>query len=404
MVVAVIGGGAAGVMAAYSAASFGADVILFEKNEKLGKKMYISGKGRCNVTNNSAIEQHISNVVTNPKFLFAAYNAFSPTDLMQLIESEKIPLKTERGDRVFPISDKSSDIIFAFEKLLKKNNVKVYFNSEVEKVEKVDNQFLIFIGTKSVSVDKVIIATGGFTYQATGSTGDGYKFAKSFGLNVTPLYPALVGLKLKDPLDTPGLALKNVTASITVSGKTYEEFGEMLFTHTGVSGPIILTLSSYVNKSNINGAKLMIDLKPALNIETLDNRLVREISSQPNKQLKSIMPNILPSSLIVPVLVSAGLTGREICNSITKTQRLSLLSVLKNLTFTIDRFEDFNGAIITSGGVEVKELDPKTMMSKNVSGLYFAGEVIDVDALTGGYNLQIAFSTGYLAGKSAAMI
>ena len=403
MQIAVIGGGASGMMAAYAAAENGANVVLFERNEKLGKKLFISGKGRCNLTNDSDISTHMSNVVSHSKFLFSSYKALPPSALMQMIEREGVALKTERGNRVFPASDKSSDILRALEKMLAKVSVDILLNERVFSVEKQGAGFLVNSESGRRVFDKVVLATGGYTYQATGSTGDGYRFAQKFGHAVTELRPALVGLKGAVPVETAGLSLKNVTLSVRRGGKVLaEEFGEMLFTHRGISGPIVLTLSSKINRISMDELSFSLDLKPAITVETLNDRLMREFSAAPNKSLKNVMPELMPRSLISFVLQSAALSPETPCNSVTKQERRRLAEHIKDLPLHITGFEEFNGAIVTSGGVDVKEVDPKDMQSKSVSGLYFAGELLDVDALTGGFNLQIAFSTGYLAGSSAA--
>ena len=403
MLIAVVGGGASGMMAAFAAAKNGARVTLFDKNEKLGKKLFISGKGRCNLTNDSEISEHMNNVVTNPRFLFSSYGALSPFDLMKLVSSYGTPLKTERGGRVFPVSDKSSDVINAFKRMLSDAKVEIKLNEGVSKIEKTNDRFHIKTEKGEYDFDKVILCTGGATYRATGSTGDGYRFAGAFGHTVTPLFPALVGIRSEIPGDLAGLSLKNVELSAYKKGqKIYCEFGEMLFTHTGISGPLVLTLSSKINKFDLKEINLSIDLKPALTEETLSARLVREFSAAPNKSVKNVFASLMPRSLIPFVLDQSGVSENKACNEITKKERADLVSVIKKLPIIPNDFEEFNGAIVTSGGVKTSEVDPKDMQSKLVNGLYFAGELLDVDALTGGFNLQIAFSTGYLAGTAAA--
>jgi len=403
MRVAIIGGGPAGMAAAFAAATNGATVTLFESNEKLGKKLFISGKGRCNLTNDSPIENHLSNVLANPRFLYSAYHAFSPKDLMDLVESAGVPLKTERGNRVFPVSDKSSDVISAWTSLLKREKVEVRLRDKVFAVNTLGKGFLLRSESGEHSFDAVVISTGGITYQATGSTGDGYDFARAFGHTVTDLAPSLVGIRADLPRDLAGLSLKNVELSCLQNGKIlYREFGEMLFTHSGVSGPIVLTLSAHINRCDLSTLSLSLDLKPALDAETLDARLVREFTASPNKSLQNVMPALMPRSLIGLVLSQAKIAGNRPCQSITKLERRALVSTIKSILLSPLGFEEFNGAIVTAGGVAVSEIDPKSMMSRRVRGLFFAGEVLDLDALTGGYNLQIAFSTGYLAGLHAA--
>ena len=403
MRVAVIGGGPSGMAAAYAAAITGATVTLFESNEKLGKKLFISGKGRCNLTNDSPIENHLVNVVSNPRFLYSAYHALSPRDLMELIESAGVPLKTERGGRVFPVSDKSSDVISALATLLRRANVEILLRNKVFGVEKAEKGFRLRSESGERTFNAVVICTGGITYKATGSTGDGYKFAETFGHIVTDLVPSLVGIRADLPRDLSGLSLKNVELSCMYNGKIlFREFGEMLFTHGGISGPIVLTLSARINRIDLSSLSFSLDLKPALDAETLDARLVREFNASPNKSLQNVMPSLMPKSLISFVLSQAKIAGTRPCQSITKIERRSLVSAIKGIVFYPLGFEEFNTAIVTSGGVSVAEIDPKTMMSRRVRGLFFAGEVLDLDALTGGYNLQIAFSTGYLAGLHAA--
>ncbi len=403
MRIAVVGGGASGMMAAYAAAKNGAEVVLFERNEKLGKKLFISGKGRCNLTNDSSSDVHMSNVLTNPRFLYSAYEALSPDSLKKLVISAGTPLKTERGARVFPVSDKSSDVIRAFKNMLSEENVSVRLSERVLSIVKPRGSFSIQTEKQTYSFDKVIVCTGGFTYQATGSTGDGYSFASSFGHTVTPLYPSLVGLKADVPTELAGLSLKNVTLTASEGKKIiFSEFGEMLFTHSGVSGPLVLSLSGYINKKEINAISVCIDLKPALSLDEVNARLIREFSAAPNKTVRNVSTNLMPKSLVSFVLSKANISLEAPCHSVTREQRSAFASVLKKLPIALLGFEDFNGAIVTSGGVKTSEINPKDMQSKLVSGLYFAGELLDVDALTGGFNLQIAFSTGYLAGASAA--
>ena len=405
MRIAVVGGGAAGMAAAYAAATNGAEVTLFERNEKLGKKLFISGKGRCNLTNDSEIEGHVSNVVRNPRFLYSAYHALSPYDLIDLIQSQGIPLKTERGGRVFPVSDKSSDILRAWKELLASAGVDERFEERVLSVEKTEGAFVLKTSSDTYRFDKVILCTGGMTYQATGSTGDGYRLAKKLGHSVTDLLPSLVGIKANIPESLPGLSLKNVEITVSKKGKVlFSEFGEMLFTHTGVSGPIVLRASSRLNREDLKDIAISLDLKPALSFETLDARLLRDFGGDINKTIKKVLPELMPKSLIGLVLLQAGIAPNTPCHSVTKEQRHKLCSVVKGIKILPTGFEDFNGAIVTSGGVNVAEVNAKDMQSKLVPGLYFAGELLDVDALTGGYNLQIAFSTGYLAGKSAARV
>ncbi|WP_031515966.1 NAD(P)/FAD-dependent oxidoreductase [Desulfofalx alkaliphila] len=406
---AVIGGGPAGMMAAATAASNGLRVILLEKNEKLGKKLYITGKGRCNVTNYGDLEDFLNNVVSNRKFLYSAFNAFTNHQLLDLLHSFGVKTKVERGNRVFPASDKSSDIIKGFEKHLRKLGVDIRYHCPVKKILCTNSTVtgVLLQDNTKIYCPKVLIATGGLSYQNTGSTGDGYVMAGRLGHTLVEPKPALVPLVTKDqwPKEVQGLTLKNVNVKLLANKKVVQEqFGEMLFTHFGVSGPAILSLSSFLK--NINKAKevkLSIDLKPALSPEQLDRRLLRDFEKYQKKQLKNALDDLLPKKLIPVVIRLAALNGDKPVDQVTKKERLSLAEILKGLILTVTGTRPINEAIVTSGGVKTGEINPSTLESKLVSGLYFAGEVIDVDALTGGYNLQIAFSTGYLAGLSAAL-
>lgn len=399
MRIVVVGGGASGLMCASLLSKDGHEVILIEKNEKLGKKLFITGKGRCNLTNDCSIQDFLANVVVNPKFIMSAINKFNSQDTMNFFEENSLKLKVERGNRVFPLSDKSSDVIKCFEKILKANNVEIMLNTKVKDIIIKDNTAVgvMTFDDKIISGDKVVIATGGMSYSSTGSTGDGYKWAKKLGHNIVELRPALVPILLQNTYGLQGLSLKNVSANILRDDKVlYTQFGEMLFTHNGVSGPIILSLSSLINKHYNNGkfdAKylLTIDLKPALSYEILENRLIREFSEKSNCEIKNILPSLMPKALVQIVLSFAKIKPTQVANSITKTQREKLAHVIKNLPFDIKGLENINAGIITSGGVDCKQINPKDMMSKIVNNLYFIGEVLDIDALTGGFNLQIAF-------------
>ncbi len=404
MKIAVIGGGPAGMMSAIVAAENGADVTLFDRNEKTGKKMYITGKGRCNLTNDCSVRDFVANVVTNPKFILGALNKFTPQDTMDFCQSNGLQLKVERGNRVFPASDKSSDVIKLFTQKLLRNGVKLCLNEQILSVEYRENTFLLTTITDILSFDRVIIATGGKSYSATGSYGDGYKFAKSLGHDVLPLRPALCRILCDDCKILEGLTLKNVQASLVdANGKTLaSEFGEMLFTDNGVSGPAILSLSSRINKLNLNGTKIAIDLKPALDYEKLDSRILRDFSERMNKDFVNALEQLLPERLRMFVAQKSGIPFYKKVNQITVQERLHLVETLKCLTFSNVKLDDIEFGIVTSGGVDVKEVSPSTMESKIVSGLYFAGEVLDVDALTGGFNIQIAISTGFVAGTNAS--
>lgn len=404
----IIGGGAAGMMAALAASGNGNKVCLYEKNEKAGKKIYITGKGRCNVTNASDIDQVFKSIVTNPKFMYSAFYTMTNDMIMDMFSSELgIALKVERGNRVFPESDKSSDIIAGLLKAMKKRNVEIHLNTEVKELI-TENDIIRGVrlddGTTD-NGDSVIVATGGFSYQSTGSTGDGYRWAKETGHKVTDIFPALVPLEVKEEYakELQGLSLKNVKVSFIKNNKVlYSDFGEMLFTHFGISGPVILSGSSYVVKSIKKGEKIhiSIDLKPALSMETLDARVLREFGEFANKDFRNSLGNILPKSLIPVIIRLSGINQFKKVNEVTKEERKRFVELIKDFPLTVKDTRGFNEAIITQGGVCVKDINPATMESKHIKGLFFAGEVIDVDALTGGYNLQIAWSTGWLAGKS----
>lgn len=402
MKVLVIGGGAAGLMAAVTAAKNGADVTLVEKNEKFGKKIYITGKGRCNVTNNCEIDEFLDNVISNKKFLLSSLHSFSPADTINFFESNGLHLKTERGNRVFPCSDKASDITKVFEKLLKKYNVKTFLSCKAIKFE-VKNSKISGIHTScgNFTADKYILATGGISYPTTGSTGDGLKMSNEIGHSIIKPVAGLVGLKADSPKELSGLTLKNVDAKILENDKiVVKEFGELLFTHHGVSGPVILTVSSKINRKEFSKLKLSIDLKPALSEKELDLRIQRDFSQVLNKQFSNSLDNLLPRSLISVILKKSEIPLNTKVNQITCEQRQRLVKLLKDLQFDLYGTENVVEAIITCGGIDVKEINPATMQSKKFANLYFAGEIIDVDALTGGFNLQVAFSTAYLAGRS----
>ena len=402
----VIGGGAAGMMAAVFAARAGANVTLLEKNEKLGKKVYITGKGRCNLTNDCDRDEFLAQVPRNPRFLYSALNFFAPRDMMALLEENGCPVTVQRGKRVFPSSEKASDVTKALTSLLRKLNVRVCLNAEVKTLT-AEGGRLTGAELKNGTVqraDAVILACGGLSYPSTGSTGDGYRFAEALGHTVLSRSPVLVGLETEDtwPRSLQGLSLRNVTLTLSGGKKTlYTELGEMLFTHFGISGPLALEASCHLPDPPA-GAKLAIDLKPGLPREQLDARVRRDFSEAGKKQLKSVLPGLLPTSLaeIFPGL--CGIDASLPCNQVTAAQREKLLTMLKALPLTVRAPRPIDEAVVTRGGVSIKEIDPGTMRSKLMPNLYFAGEMIDVDAHTGGFNLQIAWSTGALAGASAA--
>lgn len=405
--VVVVGGGAAGMIAAVAAAERGHKVTLLEQNEKLGKKIFITGKGRCNLTNASDMEQIFENIVTNPKFLYSALYGFDNRACMTFFEENGLRLKTERGNRVFPFSDHSSDVIKTLEKKLHRSGVEIRLHTKVDKliVEESRIAGVCDESGETYAADSVILATGGVSYPSTGSTGDGHRMAEETGHRVTTCYPALVPLRIREPWcrDLMGLALKNVTVTVKNGRKVlYEGFGEMLFTHYGVSGPLILSASSYINKlASDNELRLLLDLKPALTMEQLQKRLIREFEQNRQKQFKNALGGLFPARLIPVMLELSGIDPEKKAGEIGKGERNAFAEVIKGLPMTITGTADFNEAIVTKGGVSVRDINPSTMESKIIAGLYFAGELIDVDALTGGYNLQIAWSTGHLAGESA---
>ncbi len=403
----IIGGGAAGMMAAITAASNGHKVTLYEKNEKLGKKLFITGKGRCNFTNAGDAEDIFNSVVTNKKFLYSAFNGFSNYDTMGFFDELGLKFKVERGNRVFPESDHSSDVIGVLSRRMKQLGVDVELNTQVEEIITQDGRFKAvklvdaYNKKRMVSSDKLIIATGGNSYQSTGSNGDGYRFAKTLGHEVTPILPALVPFIVKEEWerDLQGLSLKNVNVTIYDDKKIiYSDFGEMLFTHFGVSGPTVLSASSYAAKIIKNRPlKLVIDLKPALDEQQLDERILRDFEEFKNKSFKNSLDKLLPKKMIPVIVELSKINPDKKIHDITKQERAGLVNLIKNLTLTLTGLRGFNEAIITQGGVSVKQINPTTMESKLVKNVFFAGEVIDVDAVTGGFNLQIAWSTAYAA-------
>ncbi|MDD4112238.1 MAG: NAD(P)/FAD-dependent oxidoreductase [Herbinix sp.] len=404
----IIGGGASGMIAAISAARCGHNVILLEKNEKLGKKIYITGKGRCNLTNACDRDTFFDNVMSNPKFLYRAYNQLSTYDVVEFFEQLGLRTKVERGNRVFPLSDKSSDVISVLRNELVRLGVSIRYKFEVSDIITKEGSFH---GIKLVNSDEilygdaVIVATGGLSYPLTGSTGDGYKFAKKLGHTITDLSPSLVSLYVSEVYvkELMGLSLKNISISVKSGQKEiYKDFGELLFTHFGVSGPVILSASRhiipYINHKD--AVTLSIDLKPALTNQQLDARVLRDFEEFKNKQFKNSLTHLLPNKLIDVIIPLSSINPEKQVNSITKEERLRLVELLKNLTFNITRLASYDQAVITKGGISTKEINPSTMESKIIKNMYFVGEILDLDALTGGFNLQIAWSTGYLAGKS----
>ena len=403
--VVVIGGGAAGLMAAYAAGSRGAQVTLLERNEKLGKKIYITGKGRCNLTNDCPPDEFLENVVRGEKFLTGALWSFSPEDMMSLCERFSLPVKVERGNRVFPVSDHASDVTKMLERACLSVGVTIKLQEYVKEIGVLHSTMRDIITQNGVyPCEAVVIATGGLSYPSTGSTGDGLRFAKSLGHKIAPCVPSLVGLNCKGDFSAlQGVSLKNVCLFAMRGGKViFSEQGEMLFTHYGISGPLVLSLSARINRLPFAELSCFIDFKPALDRETLDRRLVRDLSERKNEQMKNVVRGLLPSALCLPVLKEAGIDPFKHANAVTREERGRLLDSLKKFPVVLTSLRGFEEAVVTSGGVELKDVSSKTMESKIAPGVFFAGEVLDVDAYTGGFNLQIAFSTGMTAGIAAA--
>lgn len=405
---AIVGGGAAGMFASVFAARQGAEVHVYEKNEKLGKKLYITGKGRCNLTNACGMDELLAGVKTNPKFLYSAFYGFTNQDVMDFFEREGLKLKTERGNRVFPASDLSADVLDTLKGAMKRAGVQVHLHTEVRSIRNEGDDFILHIrdgAGETARADKVIVATGGISYESTGSTGDGYRFAEDFGLKVVDTCPSLVPFNIREDFvrELQGLSLKNISIRIQDGKKVlFEEFGEMLFTHFGVSGPLILTASSVcARKVREKELTLFVDLKPALTIEQLDARLLREFEDGRNRQFKNVIPTLFPAKLVPVMLRLGGISPDKKASEITKGERQRFLRCMKELELTITGLRGYNEAVITKGGVSVKEIQPATMESKKVPGLYFIGEVLDLDAITGGFNLQIAWSTAAAAAKAA---
>ena len=407
----VVGGGAAGMLAALFAAENGAAVTLLERNEKLGKKVYITGKGRCNITNTAEREAFMQAIYRNPRFMYASFAAFDNQDMIRLMENLGVPVKVERGNRVFPESDHASDVTNALRRALEQRGVRIELNTHVAGLM-LDANICRGVITESgdqIIADAVILCTGGCSYPSTGSTGDGYALAKSAGHTVQPLLPALVPIDTKEswPSMLAGLSLKNVALRAWRAGQKkkkyfYDEQGEMMFTHTGVTGPLVLTLSSKM-PADIENVRMAIDLKPALDMQTLDARILRDFQAMIQKRITAVMDGLVPHNLGQQILVLAGISPQQPVNTITQKQRQTIAELLKHLPLTPKALRGFSEAIVTRGGVTVREINPSTMESKIARGLYFAGEIMDVDAQTGGYNLQIAFSSGALAGKCAAL-
>ena len=401
----VIGGGAAGMMAAGTAAAQGRNVLLLERNDRCGKKLSITGKGRCNVTNECTDEEFFANIPVNSRFLYSAYSRFSCHDCMEFFEERGVPLKTERGNRVFPVSDKAADITAVLENFCRENGVKVIHKRASEVIAENGSVTGVRCGNELFAAGSVLIATGGKSYPGTGSDGDGYRFAEALGHTIVPLKPSLVPIETEEGFcaEMMGLSLKNVGISLidTRNGKAvFKDQGEMLFTHFGVSGPLILSASSHIREPEQGRYKIEIDMKPALDLAALDKRILRDFSEIPNRLFANSLSKLLPAKMIPVIVRLSGISPEKQVNSVTRQERAALTELLKHLTVTVKKFRPISEAIITSGGVKVSEVSPKTMESKLVSGLFFAGEILDVDAYTGGFNLQIAFSTAVTAGNN----
>lgn len=402
----VIGGGPAGMMAAYAASCQGHAVTVLEQNEKLGKKLFITGKGRCNITNAGDMDNLFANVMSNRKFLYSAFYTFDNEQVLSFFENQGLRTKVERGNRVFPLSDHSSDVIAALSRALKSQNVDIWLHTKVQSLLIRDEAAcgVVLSDGKTVEADDVIVATGGISYPSTGSTGDGYRMAEESGHALVECTPSLVPFEIKEDWvkDLQGLSLRNVTVSIYHGKKKlYEDFGEMLFTHFGVSGPLVLSASGMIKPVQFKQELCMyIDLKPALDAEQLDKRILREFDAAMNKQFKNVIGSLMPAKMIPVVIRLSGIDPDKKVNEVSREERQHLVQLLKRLPLTINGLRGWNEAIITKGGVSVKDINPSTMESKKISHLFFCGEVLDLDALTGGYNLQIAWSTGYLAGIS----
>lgn len=402
--VVVIGAGAAGMMAAATAANRGLDVTLLERNHRVGRKLLITGKGRCNITNDCDIEELIENVPTNGKFLYSAFYTFTNTDVIDMFNRLGVATKTERGKRVFPESDKARDIVDALEKMINKEKVNLVLNAKVDKIISKDNkiQKVVLSDKKEIECDAVIVATGGLSYPLTGSTGDGYKFAKSQGHTIIDTKPSLIGIEVQEKFvsDLEKLSLRNIAISVynSKNKKVYDDFGELEFTKYGLDGPTIKSASCRMKDTTKENYKIVVDLKPALDEEKLDKRVQKDFQKYTNKKFEKALDDLLPKKLIPTIIELSGIDKNTVVHQISREQRKTLVHLLKNLSFTVKRYRPVEEAIVTSGGIKVSEINSSTMESKLVEGLFFAGEVIDVSAYTGGFNLQIAFSTGYLAG------
>ncbi len=408
MRLAIIGGGAAGMMASVFAAKDGVSVDLYERNEKLGKKLYITGKGRCNLTNACDMEELLGSVRSNPKFLYSAFYGFTNRDAMDFFEKEGLRIKVERGNRVFPESDRSADVLDTLKHAIKKAGVRVHLNSRVTRLRKEGERFFLELeDKKTAEADRIFVATGGISYESTGSSGDGYLMARELGLKVTECCPSLVPFQIKESFvkELQGLALKNIAIRVMDGKKVlHEDFGELLFTHFGVSGPLILTASSVCGRAiQEKELKLFLDLKPALTTEQMETRVLREFEAAKNKKFGNVASVFFPSKLTPVMIHLSGISAEKKVNEITKEERRRFLQNMKELQLTVTGLRGYNEAVVTKGGVSVKEIHPSSMESKKVPGLYFIGEVLDLDAVTGGFNLQIAWSTAVAAARAVSL-
>lgn len=403
----VIGAGPAGMMAAYSAAENGNFVTIIEKNNRVGRKLLITGKGRCNLTNACEIEELIENVTTNNRFLYSSFYTFTNTDVMDIFERYGVKLKVERGNRVFPESDRAMDVVDAMYRMINHKNIKLMTDTSVKEIKTKDNHVksVVLKNGKEIHADSVILATGGASYKRTGSTGDGYKIAKKLGHTIVDIKPSLIGIEIIENYAErlSGLNLRNISISVydKRNKKIYEDFGEMEFHDYGIDGPVIKSASCIMKDLSKESYRINLDLKPALNDEKLDKRIQRDFQKYINKRFSESLKDLLPSKLIPVIVELSGINPKTIVNSITREERKNLVKAIKNMTLTVKRYRPIEEAIVTSGGIKTSEINSSTMESKIVQGLFFAGEIIDVDAYTGGFNLQIAFSTGYLAGTNA---
>lgn len=398
--IAIIGGGPGGSFAAINAKSSDNRVTLFEKNDKIGKKLYITGKGRCNITNAKIYDEFLENIPVNKKFLYSSFSKFDNYSLMDYCEKNGLKLEVQRGDRVFPKSEKSSDVIKFLEKRLKEKQIQIKLNEEVKSIYKDDDIFYIKTSKESYKFDKVVIATGGLSYPLTGSTGDGYKFGEKFNHKIVNTVPGLCPIKIKneDTKNLEGISLKNISLHVKTNGREISEFGDLIFAKDTISGPVVLTISSMINREKVDD--LYIDLKPALTFEKLDRRIIRDFDQQPNLDISNNLKKLLLNAFIPIILDRSKISAHKKCHQITKEEREELVKNIKEFRLVFKGLDSISRAVITSGGIDLKDIDPKTMQSKKVSGLYFVGEVLDIDGFTGGFNLQIAFTTGYACGSS----